>query len=96
MPKLDRTGWTGIALINSEVFPAFVILEARNDKGKLIAKKTVYLDRFAKILGSAPALFSDSDISNATYVSCKSGNKLIGFQLNGDGLFLDALPALSR
>ena len=96
MPKLDRTGWTGIALINSEVSPAFVILEARDDNGKLIAEKTIYLDRFAKILGSAPALFSDLDISKATYVSCTSGNKMIGFQLNGDGLFLDALPALSR
>ena len=93
--KLDQSGWSGIALVNSSVKTALVTLKARNDSGGLVASRSLYLDSNAKIMGSPETLFSDDDITGASYISYQSGQKLVGFQLNGDGMFLDALPALN-
>jgi hypothetical protein len=96
MAKLDHTGWSGIALVNSEADAATVTLNARDDYGKLIASKTLVINAFAKILGTPQDLFPNSDIDSAAYISYRSDRELVGFQLNGEALFLDALPALSR
>jgi len=96
MAKLDRRGWSGIALVNSEASPADVTLKARDNNGKLIATKELRINAFAKILGTPQTIFPNSDINSASYITYQSDHELVGFQLNGDALFLDALPALSR
>lgn len=96
MPKLDKSGWSGIALVNCEEKPATVTLKARDDEGRLIASRIIPIDASAKILGTPQTLFPNADLSSATYISYQSNSELVGFQLNGEALFLDGLPALNR
>ena len=92
-PKLEKNGWTGIALVNLENSPASVLMTARNDAGTSIATKHLSLGPHEKIVNLAANLFGE-DISTATYVTYSSNRQIVGFQLNGsnDGMLLDALP----
>ncbi len=96
LAKLDQAGWSGIALVNCEAKAVDVTLKARNDQGELVAKRTFLLEAFAKLMGAPEHLFPAADVRSATYISYQSNNELVGFQLNGENLFLDALPALNR
>jgi len=92
-PKLEKSGWTGIAFVNSEDVSASITLKAFDDSGKLIAQKKITLKSHAKIVKLANDLFNNS-IAKASYITYQSDNYLVGFQLNGstNNMLLDALP----
>ncbi len=94
-PKIEKSGWTGIAFVNTEDTEASVTMTACNDHGTAIATRTLTVGGHAKKAGPAEALFPE-DISGATYIAYASDRKLVGFQINGsaDCTMLDALPAL--
>jgi len=94
--KLEKEGFTGIALANSTSRPARVTLQAFDDSGRPVgATRTINLAAYEKRSRTAEQLL-DHELSAATYVSYTSDQPLAAFQLNGtsDGLLLDALPAL--
>ncbi len=96
-PKLEKDGFTGIAMVNATSLKASrVTLTAYDNDGHMVGKpQTISLDGYEKVVKVAEKLFS-SDISRATYITYRSDRKLVGFQLNGttDGVLLDGLPAL--
>ncbi len=91
--KRERSGWTGIALVNLEIDPATVALTGYDDSGSIIATQTISLGAHARTAKYAQEFFL-LDISRATYFTFTSDRYLAGFQLNGsaDGTMLDALP----
>ncbi len=89
-----NSAWTGIALINSTPENTTVLLTARNDDGDLITATEIPLNPHERLMGLAETIFSGKDIGEATYISYESQQKLVGFQINGDGCLIDALPAL--
>ena len=93
--KLDKDGWTGIALVNPVDSPATVTLQAFDDAGNLNGEAELVLEAFSKIVDAPERLFS-SDISDATHIQFVSTTQIAAFQLNnsGDNMMLDALPAL--
>lgn len=95
-PKLETSGWTGLAFVNIGSATANITLEARNNGGSVIATRTATLAPNAKSVALAEQFFPGQDCSSATYVRFTSDQPLIGFQLNGssDGTMLDAIPAL--
>ncbi len=88
------SGWTGIALVNSEAENATVILRARDNLGKLIARKDLPLRPHERLMGVVETIFAGDDLSKAHYLSYESNRELVGFQINGSDRLLDALPAL--
>ena len=94
-PKIEKSGWTGIALVNIQSSSASVTLNAMKDDGTQVATTSLSLDPHEKSVGSAQELFT-TDISEATYISFSSTNPIVGFQLNGstDNMLLDALPGM--
>ena len=96
-PKLEKEGFTGIAMVNATSLKASrVTLTAYDNDGHMVGNpQTISLDGYEKVVKVAEKLFS-SDISRATYITYRSDRKLVGFQLNGsnDGILLDGLPAL--
>ena len=92
--RQSSSAWTGIALVNSEPESATVLFIARDDNGTEIASIETSLDSHKRLMGLAESLFNEQDISGASYISYESNRKLIGFQINGDGQLLDALPVL--
>lgn len=93
--KIEQDGgWTGLALVNSESVSATVTLKARNNWGELKASIELPLDPHERLMGAAETIFIDEDISEASYISYESNRELVGFQMNGEGRLLDALPAL--
>ncbi|MBN2033852.1 MAG: hypothetical protein JW836_11290, partial [Deltaproteobacteria bacterium] len=95
-PKIEDSGWTGIAFVNIDDSPAFITLTAHDDNGDIVAVKSLTLGGHSKIVGLAENLFSGS-ISGATYIRYSSDMNVVGFQLNGsnDNMMLDALPGIS-
>lgn len=95
LPKLESDGYTGIAMVNVTNLSARVTLTAYRNDGTVVATEAVPLDGYAKIVDEAQNLFS-RNISDATYITYKSTQKLVAFQINGasDNMMLDALPAL--
>lgn len=94
-PKYSKTGeWTGIAFANPAAESTDITLEAIDGQGKTIATETIALGGRAKISAQPEDIFN-ADISEAAYITFKSGNEIAGFQLNGDNgeTMLDALPA---
>jgi hypothetical protein len=93
--KIEKSGWTGIAFVNTEVSAASVTLTAYNDNGNAVATQVLSVAGYAKVLRLAEAIFSQ-DISSAAYIAYTSDKNVVGFQLNGssDGTMLDGLPAL--
>ena len=94
-PKCEKTGWTGIGLVNPQTTEATITLTAYNDYGGMAARKQITLPPYAKHVSLAEDLF-DQDISHATYLTYSANKEVIGFQCNGssDNSMLDALPAL--
>ncbi len=94
--KIEKNGWTGLGLVNTEEEEAFVTLVAYDDTGNWIAIKRFNIGGHARILGLAESIFLQ-DISQAAYIGYSSNKNIVGFQLNGtsDGAMLDGLPALT-
>ncbi|HIE06883.1 MAG TPA: PKD domain-containing protein, partial [Desulfarculaceae bacterium] len=94
--KLEKQGFTGIAMVNASSLKARVRLSAYSDDGHMVGSlETINLAGYEKVVKVVEELFS-SDITNATYIIYDSDRKIVGFQLNGsnDGMLLDGLPAL--
>ncbi len=94
--KLEKSGWTGIALVNTVASAATVTLSAYDDSGTVRAVRTITLDPFEKVVEVAENLFPGQDLRPATYIGYASTQNLVGFQLNGseDGTMLDGLPGM--
>jgi len=94
--KIEKSGWTGIAFVNTEGTTASVTLTAYNDNGGTIATSTINVGGHAKVVNVAENIFAQQNISSATYITYTSNRNVVGFQLNGssDGKTLDGLPAL--
>ena len=94
--KVEKSGWTGIAFVNTEADLATVLLIAYNDSGNMVATQALTVGAHAKVVNLAEAIFS-RDISSATYIAYSSDRNVVGFQLNGssDGMMLDGLPAFA-
>ena len=90
----NDSGWTGLALVNSEAETATVTLRARNNRGELKARKDLTLAPHERLMGLTGAIFTGEDLSKADYISYESNRELVGFQINNNGRMLDALPAL--
>jgi hypothetical protein len=90
--KKERSGWTGLALVNLENEAATVTLTAYDDSGNVVATQVMSLGAHAKTSKYASEFFAQ-DVSRATYFTFSSNRDLAGFQLNGstDGTMLDAL-----
>jgi hypothetical protein len=93
--KIEKSGWTGIAFVNTEADAAYVTLTAYNDNGTPVATRTLTVGGHAKAVNLAEAIFSE-DISGATYIAYSSDRRVVGFQLNGsaDWTMLDGLPGM--
>lgn len=96
-PKIEKSGWTGIAFVNTESTNATVTLTAYNDSGTAIASQTIALNGYEKVVSIAEQLFAPASISSATYIAFSANRNVVGFQLNGssDSKMLDSLPALN-
>lgn len=94
LPKLEKDGWTGIAIVNLENSEAVITLTAYNDKGRNIAAEIITLEGHGKLVDNAPGLFPGENVSEATYIVFQSDKNTVGLQINGsaDGMMLDALP----
>ena len=94
--KIEKSGWTGIAFVNTEDSAASVTLTAYTDDGTAVAASVLPVGGHAKVVNYAEGIFSQ-DISSATYIAYSSDRDVVGFQLNGtlDGMMLDGLPALA-
>ncbi|GEM_PF-2085166 len=94
-PKIDKTGWTGIAFVNANANQTNIALTAYDDNGNTVATSTLSLAGHEKKVDMADKLFNTS-IANATYIQFTSSLNVVGFQLNGssDNTMLDALPTL--
>ena len=95
-PKIDQDGWTGVAFVNTEGYPANVTLTAYRNDGLNVATATIRVNGHAKVVKMAENIFSNSNISIASYIGFTSDRRVVGFQLNGssDGKMLDGIPAL--
>jgi hypothetical protein len=95
LPKIEKSGWTGIVFVNTEAYAATVILTAYDDNGGVVAIRVLPVGAYAKVVNMAEAIFTQ-DISGATYIAYSSDRNVVGFQLNGssDGTMLDGLPGL--
>ncbi len=93
--KIEKDGWTTIALVNTENSGATVTLSAYADDGTFVAGAAFPMGSRAKVVDSAEALFPQS-IARATYIAYASDRDMVGVQLNGsaDGKMLDGLPGL--
>jgi len=67
-PKLEASGWTGIALVNLEPAEAVVTLSAYDNDGRNIAAEIISIPAHAKVIDNAENLFTKS-IAGATYLS---------------------------
>jgi hypothetical protein len=96
LPKLEKNGWTGITLVNTEASSTSLTLTACMDNGRVVATVHLTLSGHAKFSGSADTIFSSQELEHATYIAYSADKYLVAFQLNGsaDNLLLDALPAL--
>ncbi|HIE07989.1 MAG TPA: rhodanese-like domain-containing protein [Desulfarculaceae bacterium] len=90
-PKLDKSGWSGIALVNTSSGKISVTLNAYRNDGRLVAAKTLPLTGFQKIVDE-PKIIFDNELDSAIYITYKATAPVAAFQLNGDGEMLDALP----
>ena len=93
--KIEKYGWTTIALVNTENSTASVTLTAYTDNGTAVASTQLSIGSHAKMANSAEGFFSQN-ITNATYIAYTSDRNMVGLQLNGsmDWTMLDGLPAL--
>ncbi len=95
-PKLEQSGWTGIAFVNISSQNATVTLTAYDDLGNSVATDTLAVNSHAKEVDIAASLFTAANIDDATYIKFSSDQDVVGFQLNGsdDNMLLDGLPGM--
>jgi subtilisin family serine protease len=96
LPKLEKAGWTGIAMVNPGPAPATVTLKAYDNEGREVGTPCqVPLAAHSKLARTPEQLFH-RELAAATYLRYSADREIIAFQLNGtsDGRMLDALPAL--
>lgn len=95
--KMERDGWTGIALVNTETSDATVTLTAWDENGGQVATRTQPLRPGEKFVGMVDQLFS-ADLKNAKYFKFTSDRNVLGFTVSGsaDGLMLDGLHCLDN
>ncbi len=93
--KIEKSGWTGIAFVNTEDDAAAVTLTAYDNNGSAVATTVLSVGGRAREVRFAEAFFSQ-DVGSATYIAFTSDRNVVGFQLNSsmDGMMLDGLPAL--
>lgn len=93
--KMGKSGFTGIAILNTEKTAATVSLTAYDAQGASVAIETFHLDPRNNIV-DFPENYFFPDISDAAYIGYSSDKGIAGFQLNGspDSMLLDALPLL--
>lgn len=94
-PKIERNGWTGIVLVNTEDGPAHINLTARGDDGHWVATQVITVHPHGKIVDVVEKLFYN-DISDATYIAYTSDRDIVVLQIDGssDGTMLDGLPGI--
>jgi hypothetical protein len=95
--KIEKSGWTGIAFVNTEDTAASVTLTAYKDNGDVVATQVLPpVGGHAKVVRVAEAIFLPQNISDATYIAYSSDRNVVGFQLNGssDWTMLDGLPGM--
>ncbi|MEW6077424.1 MAG: hypothetical protein AB1724_06420 [Thermodesulfobacteriota bacterium] len=94
--KIEKSGWTGIAFVNTESTAASVTLTAYSNSGTALATKAISVGTHAKVVNLAENIFAPQSITNATYIAFTSSRNVVGFQLNGssDDTMLDGLPSL--
>ncbi len=94
-PKIDAEGWTRIAFANTEDELASVSLEALDDQGTVVARKTLSLSPKANLAAAPEEIFGQS-LENATHIRFASDRQVAGFQLNGssDAYMADGLPGM--
>jgi peptidoglycan/xylan/chitin deacetylase (PgdA/CDA1 family) len=97
LAKVEKHGWTGIAVVNVEDSPNRVTLTAFDDGGHSIATETISLIPRQKVVSLAEDMFS-RDISSANYIGYSSALPVVALQFNGtaDGRVLDVLPGLGE
>lgn len=93
--KLEKQGWTGIALVNTSGASAEVTLRIYDDAGVRIAEHTIALAGHEKVLDAPEDLFAGS-ITAGTYMTFSADREVVGFQLNAseDAMMLDGLPGM--
>lgn len=90
-PKLEKQGWSGIALINTTADNISVTLTAYRDDGFPVATHEWSLAGHQRLIDQPENLFSE-EIDTATYISYQASGSVVAFQLNNSGNMLDALP----
>ena len=90
-PKLNKSGWSGIAFVNTTSNPITITLTAYSNDGTKVDRKRLPLNAFQKIVDQPETIF-DNELDSATYITYKASAPVAAFQLNGDGEMLDALP----
>lgn len=95
LAKMEKQGWTGIALLNPSTVDASVTLWAYDDLGRQLAAITVPLSAGARVAASPESLFG-SDLATATHFRFRATRPILAFALNGsgDGNMLDGLSGL--
>ena len=95
LAKIEKSGWTGIALANTTNNTISVTLEALRDAGTTVATEVISLAAHQKRVDLAQNLFAQN-IGTATYITYSATAPVVAFQLNGssDDMMLDALPGL--
>ncbi|MHB8772663.1 MAG: hypothetical protein ACYC7J_16840 [Syntrophales bacterium] len=93
--KVEDSGWTIVAIVNTENSPGSVTLTAYTDAGTAISTRTLPIGSHAKVINAPEAIFPQ-DIASATYIDYSSDRNVVGFQLNGsaDWTMLDGLPGM--
>ena len=96
LPKIDKEGHTGLAVVNPNAVDANVSLTAYDDDGVAVARVDTVVGPNEKILGTVENIFYEDDISGATYVAFESDQSVVAFQINGssDLMMLDALEGM--
>jgi len=94
--KIEKAGWTSIALVNTDKYPTEVTLTAYDNEGEVYATSTILLNGYAKIEDTVEDFFAGQALGSATYVGYNSDKKVVGVQLNGsdDDTMLDGLPGM--
>ncbi len=94
--KIETSGWTGIAFVNTASTTAHVTLTAYDNDGILIAEKTLEVAAGNKVVNIVENIFAPQPVAGATYVSFVSDQNIVGFFLNGssDNALLDGSKAL--
>jgi len=92
-PRIEKDGWTGVVLVNTQPREATVTLTAYTDAGSVVNVRTLAISGHGKVVDAAEALFPRG-IARATYIAYASDMEILGFQINGspDGTMVDGLP----